>query len=120
MSAEAIAGFQRGIVFASDPSTTALPDLSTLEPALTEVEFTYLDAHDLACLFGSRSQTSVDWENAIDWLRQQRFDVAVILTAVGQSPYLLGYLCYLAGIPVRIGRSREFGGQVLTHCLSPE
>jgi len=47
-------------------------------------------------------------------LRSLSCDVAVILTPVGQSPYSAAYLCYLAGIPIRIGCSLEFGGGVLT------
>jgi hypothetical protein len=48
-------------------------------------------------------------------VRSLSCDAAVILTSAGQSPYSAAYLCYLAGIPVRIGRSLEFGGGVLTH-----
>lgn len=48
-------------------------------------------------------------------LRSLSCDAAVILTSVGQSPYSAAYLCYLAGIPIRIGCSCEFGGGVLTH-----
>lgn len=47
-------------------------------------------------------------------LRSLSGDAAVILTPAGQSPYSAAYLCYLAGIPVRIGCSAEFGGGVLT------
>lgn len=52
-------------------------------------------------------------------LRTGRFDAAVILTAPGDSPHGLGYLCALAGIPLRAGVSAEFGGQALTSWVKP-
>ncbi|WP_315788821.1 hypothetical protein [Fischerella sp. JS2] len=52
-------------------------------------------------------------------LRQYAFDVSVIFTNSGESPYTLAYICYLAGIPIRIGQSKEFGGSVLSHCVKP-
>lgn len=52
-------------------------------------------------------------------LRACGFDAAVIFTSFSQSPYPPAYLSYLAGIPLRLGMSREFGGQVLTHWIRP-
>jgi len=57
---------------------------------------------------------------AVEWMRNHAFEAALLLTAPDQSPYPLAYLCYLGGIPVRIGQSREFGGGVLSHCVAPE
>ncbi len=50
----------------------------------------------------------------ISQLRQCAFDAAVIFTKLACSPYPLAYICYLAGIPIRIGQSQEFGGGVLS------
>ncbi|GAA6624073.1 glycosyltransferase family 9 protein [Scytonema sp. NUACC26] len=47
-------------------------------------------------------------------LCQRGFDAAIICTEPGESPYSLAYICYLAGIPIRIGRSQEFGGSLLS------
>jgi ADP-heptose:LPS heptosyltransferase len=47
-------------------------------------------------------------------LAQRRFDAALIFTSFSQSPHTPGYLCYLAGIPLRAGESKEFGGSALT------
>lgn len=44
-----------------------------------------------------------------------RYDAAIILTSASQSPWPAGYLCRLAGVPVRVGTSAEFGGAGLTH-----
>ncbi|HEX5595930.1 MAG TPA: glycosyltransferase family 9 protein [Micromonosporaceae bacterium] len=43
------------------------------------------------------------------------YDAAVILTSFSQSPWPAGYLCRLAGVPIRVGMSKEFGGAGLTH-----
>ena len=50
-------------------------------------------------------------------LSQFGFDAAIILTNFDQSPYPFAYLTYLAGIPIRIGRSPEFGGGVINYQL---
>lgn len=44
---------------------------------------------------------------------------AVIFTGPGRSPYPDAYRCYLAGIPLRVGESCEFGGGVLSHWIRP-
>lgn len=45
------------------------------------------------------------------------YDAAILLTGAGEAPWGPAYLLYLAGVPVRIGRSAEFGGSLLSHCL---
>ncbi len=52
-------------------------------------------------------------------LRARAFDAAVIFTSFSQSPYPPAYVCYLAGIPIRIGQSKEFGGSVLSQWVKP-
>ncbi len=47
-----------------------------------------------------------------------RFDLALIFTSFSQSPLPAGYACVLAGVPVRVGQSKEFGGGVLSHELA--
>jgi len=50
----------------------------------------------------------------IDMLRARHFDAALIFTSFSQSPHPPGYVCYLAGIPLRAGESKEFGGATLS------
>jgi hypothetical protein len=50
----------------------------------------------------------------VDLLAARRFDAALIFTSFSQTPHAAGYVCYLAGIPLRAGESKEFGGRVLT------
>lgn len=47
-------------------------------------------------------------------LRERAFDAALIFSSFSQSPHPPGYVCYLAGIPLRAGESKEFGGSTLT------
>jgi len=119
MPANAIAP-PKVVVLASDATVRLAPMLTQLGDPFTSAEFVQLNAPDLARLLSPDGHAPVNWLGTVDWLRQQRFAAALILTAPGQSPYTLGYLCYLAGIPIRVGRSQEFGGQVLTHCLAWE
>jgi lipopolysaccharide heptosyltransferase II len=50
----------------------------------------------------------------IEELQEKEFDAAFIFTSFSQSPFPPAYACYLAGIPVRVGHSKEFGGGVLS------
>ncbi|KAB8186505.1 glycosyltransferase family 9 protein [Microbispora catharanthi] len=43
------------------------------------------------------------------------YEAAVILTSFSQASWPAAYLCRLAGVPVRVGMSKEFGGAGLTH-----
>jgi len=52
-------------------------------------------------------------------LRRGRFDAALIFTSFTQTPYPPAYACYLAGIPLRAGQARDFGGGVLSHWIKP-
>jgi ADP-heptose:LPS heptosyltransferase len=52
-------------------------------------------------------------------LQRGGYDVAIICTSFSQTPYAAGYAAYLAGIPVRIGQARDFGGSVLSHTVEP-
>lgn len=61
----------------------------------------------------------LEFDPAREWgfvvaLRQRRFDAAIILTSFKQTPHPAAYACYLAGIPLRAGESKEWGGGVLT------
>ena len=54
-----------------------------------------------------------EWE-LINVLAERKFDAALIFTSFSQTPHTPGYACYLAGIPLRAGESKEFGGSTLT------
>lgn len=50
----------------------------------------------------------------IDLLRERNFDAALIFSSFSQTPHVPGHVCYLAGISLRAGESKEFGGGTLT------
>lgn len=50
----------------------------------------------------------------VETLRTGQFDGAIIFTSFSQTPHGAAYACYLAGIPLRLGESKEFGGSLLT------
>lgn len=47
-------------------------------------------------------------------LRAKQFDAAIIFTSFRQSPLPAAYLCYLAGIPLRLGATFDGAGSLLT------
>lgn len=50
--------------------------------------------------------------------RLRGYDAVVALTSFAQSPWPVAYAAYLAGVPVRVGVSKEFGGSLLTHWVT--
>ena len=50
----------------------------------------------------------------IERLGEGRFDAAIIFTSFRQSPLPAAYLCYLAGIPLRLAASNYAPGSLLT------
>ena len=50
----------------------------------------------------------------INLLSERSFDAAVIFTSFSQTPHVAAHVCYLAGIPLRAGESKEFGGGTLS------
>ena len=59
-----------------------------------------------------------EWE-LINTLAARQFDAAIIFTSFSQSPHPPALVCYLAGIPRRLGESKELGLGILTHEISP-
>jgi lipopolysaccharide heptosyltransferase II len=53
----------------------------------------------------------------IEQLRQANFDAAVIFTVYSQNPLPSAFLCYLAGIPLRLAHCHENPYQLLTDWL---
>ncbi|HEY6794189.1 MAG TPA: glycosyltransferase family 9 protein [Kineosporiaceae bacterium] len=51
----------------------------------------------------------------IQRLAEPGYQIAVMFTSFSQSPWPAATLCRLAGVPVRVGMSKEFGGAALTH-----
>jgi ADP-heptose:LPS heptosyltransferase len=58
-----------------------------------------------------------EWK-LVKMLGDRHFDAAVIFTSFSQSPHPAALICHLAGIPLRLGESKE-GKGFLTHAPAP-
>lgn len=107
------------------------PALRTLRQALPKAEITLLTTSACSQLVESWVDEITLYEgitfgnpereiDLIDKLGDRCFDAAIIFTNADESPYSLAYICYLAGIPIRLGQSQEFGGGVLSQCVKPQ
>lgn len=86
-------------------------------PSGSQVALPYVDD---VLVYEGAGFTSLNAERElalIELLSRSAFDAAIIFTNAGESPYPLAYICYLAGIPIRLGQSQEFGGSVLSDGL---
>lgn len=54
-------------------------------------------------------------EELISLLRERNFDAAVLLTSFSQTPHPAAVACLFAGIPLRLGESKERAPGLLTH-----
>lgn len=119
------------LLFAADEDAPATlqPALDHLRQALPETRLTLWvpeeqlpTARQLAgpnqVLSGPRMWLAAP-ERLIEVIREAAVDAALIFSAPGFSPYSAAYVCYLAGVPVRLGQSVEFGGRVLSHQVTP-
>lgn len=55
----------------------------------------------------------------VQTLADGAYDAAIVFTSFAQSPHAPAYACYLAGIPLRAGQSKEFAGGVLSNAVDP-
>ncbi|NJO75503.1 MAG: lipopolysaccharide heptosyltransferase II [Leptolyngbyaceae cyanobacterium RM1_406_9] len=63
-----------------------------------------------------RINSSPEYE-MIERLRQANFDAAVIFTVYSQNPLPSAFLCYMAGIPLRLAHCHENPYQLLTNWI---
>ncbi|WP_433559924.1 glycosyltransferase family 9 protein [Pseudonocardia xinjiangensis] len=63
--------------------------------------------------------TAAGERELLDQLTTGRYDVLFVFTSFSQSPWPVAHLGLLAGIGTRIVHSREFGGAVATHWVTP-
>lgn len=115
MTGPALSALRRAVpparieLLASPAGAAAAPLLPWLDDVLVESVSWQRFGADPAAGNGS------DDAELVRELARRRYDVALVLTSFSQSPWPAGYVCQLAGVPVRAGMSKEFGGSVLTH-----
>lgn len=99
-------------LLASPAGASVAPLLPEVHDVLT-ARATWQDADNALPLDPGR-----EWA-LIGALRARTYDAAVIFTSFAQSPWPAAYALYLAGVPVRVAQSREFGGSLLSHPVTP-
>lgn len=62
-------------------------------------------------------QSSAPEYAMIDQLRSAQFDGAIVFTVYSQNPLPSAFLCYMAGIPLRLAHCHENPYQLLTHWI---
>lgn len=60
-----------------------------------------------------------DEQALVQRLAGRGYDAMLVLTSFSQAPWPVAHVGLLAGIAVRVVQSREFGGAVATHWVSP-
>jgi len=124
---ERLAGVQRLLVIQLDAVDAVEGAIATLQQQRPDISLVLLkvrsdDGYSVSYVLPREVPLTVHDNSpqiTIEWIREQRVDGAIVFAGQGQSPYTWAYRCYLAGVPVRIGISGEFGGQVLSHCIAP-
>jgi ADP-heptose:LPS heptosyltransferase len=97
----------------------ASPAGSRIAPLLPPVDRVLTHRAVWQDLWGAVPQDASADERLVEELREGHFDAAVILTSFSQSPWPPAYVCWRAGIPIRLGQSHEFGGGLLTQWVQP-
>jgi hypothetical protein len=110
------------LAFTFDPFASLAPAIGNLCKSLHREKAGCLFRKSSGYAIGSPTQSStlyVDPTELIKSLADRKFEAIVIFTEPDQSPYSLAYFAYLAGIPIRVGQSQEFGGSLLSHAIKP-
>ncbi|RJK95517.1 glycosyltransferase family 9 protein [Vallicoccus soli] len=98
----------------------AAPAGAAVAPLLPEVDGT-LEHSPSWQLAGRVSPDPAEELRLVARVREGAYDAAVVLTSFTQSPWPTAFVLHLAGVPVRAGMSKEFGGALLTHwAASPD
>lgn len=97
----------------------ASPNGSRMAPLLPWVDQVFAHKAVWQDLNGDIQQSRERELALVDLLKAECFDAAIIFTSFSQSPWPPAYVCHLAGIPLRLGQSKEFGGSLLSHRVMP-
>jgi hypothetical protein len=125
MPNDLLSTIQRLLVVQLDPSATeAIATLQRHHPEISVIVLEVQEDNDSRLIYRIQSQVPLTvYEpshfQTIHWIRDQHLNAAIFLMPKGRSPYVWAYRCYLAGVPIRMGLSQEFGGQVLSHEIAP-
>jgi lipopolysaccharide heptosyltransferase II len=110
MQAVKAAGTDRRITLMTSAAGSAIAPLIPILDDLIVYDAPWLKAT------ASRVDSSPEYE-MIEYLRQSQFDAAIIFTVYSQNPLPAAFVCYMAGIPLRLAHCHENPYQLLTHWI---
>jgi ADP-heptose:LPS heptosyltransferase len=99
-------------LLASPVGAAVVPMVDAVDGALTvSASWQQLPGGQGVCASGERE--------LLGRITAGRYDTMIVFTSFSQSPWPVAHLGLLAGIGTRVVHSREFGGAVATHWVSP-
>jgi ADP-heptose:LPS heptosyltransferase len=97
----------------------ASPAGSAVVPMVPELDGVLVASASWQQLPGAAGADRAAEQELLDRVAAGGYDVMVVLTSFSQSPWPVAHLGLLAGIGTRVVHSREFGGAVATHWVTP-
>jgi ADP-heptose:LPS heptosyltransferase len=116
MLSPSLRALRKAMPYARISLMTSLPG-SQLAPLLPWVDQVMVDQSVEQNRAGNRSFHPREDVALIERVRQENFSLALIFTSVSQSSQRAAYMCYLAGVPYRLGFAREVDDSTLSHIL---
>jgi ADP-heptose:LPS heptosyltransferase len=97
----------------------ASPAGSAVVPMVPELDGVLVASASWQQLPGAAGADRAAEQELLDRVAVGGYDAMVVLTSFSQSPWPVAHLGLLAGIGTRVVHSREFGGAVATHWVTP-
>jgi len=97
----------------------ASPAGSAVVPMIPELDGVLVAAASWQQLPGAAGTDDEAERALLERIAAGHYDVLIVLTSFSQSPWPVAHLGLLAGIGTRVVHSREFGGAVATHWVTP-
>jgi ADP-heptose:LPS heptosyltransferase len=97
----------------------ASPAGSAVVPMIPELDGALVASVSWQQLPGAAGADGDAERSLLDRVAAGGYDVLLVLTSFSQSPWPVAHLGLLAGIGTRVVHSREFGGAVATHWVTP-
>jgi ADP-heptose:LPS heptosyltransferase len=98
----------------------ASPAGAAVAPMVPELDGVLVASPSWQQLTAAPSESAARAErDLLDRIAAGRYAAMLVFTSFSQSPWPAAHLGLLAGVPIRVVHSREFGGAVATHWVTP-
>ncbi|OZM75987.1 heptosyltransferase [Pseudonocardia sp. MH-G8] len=97
----------------------ASPAGAAVVPMIPELDGVLVASPSWQQLPGAACGDAAGERELVERMAAGSYDVLLVLTSFSQSPWPVAHLGMLAGIGTRVVHSREFGGAVATHWVTP-